>query len=64
MTKNIRNAADRAALATKGYAWVTVSPRGESKGAILSAHKTYVAAEKAAKGRDRDIIQVTMGEIY
>jgi hypothetical protein len=55
---NIRNEADRNALTLKGFTWVTVAHRGESRGAVRSKHRTYAAADKAAKGKDRMILEV------
>lgn len=54
MTKilNIRIEADRAALVAKGYTWALTQPRGENIGRIISKHKSYQAAEKAARGRE------------
>lgn len=58
-TYNIREAADCAELLRQGYEWVTVSPRGESKGDVMSRHKTISAADKAARGLDRQVVQVS-----
>lgn len=55
-TQNIRNAADRKAIISKGFRYVTVCPRGDNKGMILSRHKTRDAAEKAARNKDRHIL--------
>jgi len=55
-TQNIRNKSDRAAIIAKGYRCVTVAPRGENKGMILSRHKTRDAAENAARNKDRHIL--------
>ena len=49
---NIRNDIDRTALEAKGYRWATVLPRGENKGQIVSKHRSYELAERAAKGRE------------
>lgn len=66
MTKiyNIRHEADRAALEAAGYTWVTVRPRGENIGRVVSKHRTYDLAERAAKNRDlaiRDVLDTTAG---
>lgn len=53
---NIRNAADRNTLQAQGYKFVTVQPRGEDKGRVVSRHKTRDAAEKAANGRELAIV--------
>lgn len=58
MTQNIRNDDDRAAIEAKGYHWVTVRPRGEHKGRIVSKHRTYELAEQAAKGLELAIMDV------
>ena len=58
MTKNIRNEVDRASLIAKGFVWATIAPRGENKGVVCSAHKTNAAAERAAKGLDRAIVNI------
>lgn len=57
MTKilNIRTEADRTALVAKGYTWALTQPRGENIGRIISKHKSYAAAEKAARGRELQI---------
>lgn len=47
-TLNIRIEADRTALVTKGFTWALTQPRGENIGRIISKHKSYAAAEKAA----------------
>lgn len=52
---NIRIEADRTALFTKGFRWALTQPRGENIGYIVSKHRTYEAAEKAAKGRELNI---------
>lgn len=54
--RNIRNPSDRAALIARGYAWATVRPRGESKGRVASAHRSYERAQRIAKGRDLAIV--------
>ncbi len=66
MTKplNIRNEADRAALEAAGYKWVAILPRGENVGRVVSKHRTYELAEKAARNRDlaiRDVLDTTAG---
>lgn len=57
--RNICNPSDRAALIARGYAWATVRPRGESKGRVASAHRSYERAQRIAKGRlaivDREV---------
>jgi hypothetical protein len=58
-TYNIRNENDRAALESAGYNWVTVVPRGEHIGRVVSKHRTYELAEKAARGRELAIHDVT-----
>ena len=64
ITTNIRNDAYRTAIDLAGWKWVTVEPRGEDKGHVYSKHHTYEAAEKAAKGRERAIVNVTDGWMY
>ena len=61
---NIRNEADRTAIAAKGFTWVTVTPRGENKGQVCSKHKSYDAANKAARGVDRAILEVSESWTY
>lgn len=61
---NIRNASDRTRLLAKGFVWVTVVPRGENKGVVRSKHRTYDAADRAAKGRDRTIVEVISGDSF
>lgn len=61
---NIRNEADRTAIAAKGFTWVTVKPRGENKGEVCSKHKSYDAANKAARNIDRDIVNVSDAWTY
>jgi len=56
MELNIRKQADRAAIESKGYTVVTVVPRGDDKGMVVSRHRTLAAAEKRAKGRDLKIV--------
>lgn len=61
---NIRHEADRAAIEAAGYKWVTVLPRGENIGCVVTRHRTLDRAEKAAKGRDlaiRDVLDRTAG---
>lgn len=55
---NIRNDADRAAIEAMGYHYVTTEPRGDNIGEIVSKHKTYELAERAAKGRELKIMDV------
>ena len=55
---NIRNPEHRESLLSKGHSWATVHPRGESKGSIKSVHETYDAANKAAAGRDRHVMDL------
>lgn len=54
MTKiiNIRDNTAREALYAKGWRWALTMPRGNDKGAIVSKHRTYDAANKAARGRE------------
>ena len=61
---NIRHEADRSALEAAGYRFVTVLPHGENIGQVVSKHRTYSMAEKAAKNRDlaiRDVLDTTAG---
>ncbi len=61
-TYNIRIEADRAELEAKGFKWVTIVPRGERIGTVVSKHKSYDLAEKAARGREiaiRDVLETT-----
>lgn len=55
---NIRNETDCKELEAKGYRWATVQPRGENIGHIVSKHRTYELAEKAAKGRELAIKEI------
>lgn len=41
-----------------GYRFVTVVPRGENKGNIISKHRTRDAAERAARNVDRRIVDL------
>ncbi|MBA3242290.1 MAG: hypothetical protein H0T60_13760 [Acidobacteria bacterium] len=66
MTKilNIRIEADRAAIEAAGYKWVTVCPRGENIGRVVSKHGTYAAANKRARNRDlaiHDVLDTSAG---
>lgn len=47
---NIRNAQNCETLYAAGYRYALTLPRGEHIGQIISKHRTYEAAEKAAKG--------------
>ena len=46
------------ALVIKGWHYVTICPRGECKGDIISKHRTRDAAERAARGLDRQIVHL------
>lgn len=61
---NIRNEADRAVLEAKGFRYVTVLPRGENKGRVISKHRTYDAANTSAKGRDLQILEIANASMY
>ena len=61
---NIRNESDLATIEAKGFTWVTVEPRGESKGKVFSKHRTYDAANKAAKNLDRKIVEVSQAQYF
>lgn len=61
---NIRSEFDRAQIARMGFKWVLVHPRGERKGHVASRHRTYEAAEKAAKGRELAIVEVAEGHTF
>ena len=61
---NIRNEADRAAIEAAGYVAVTVIPRGEAKGQVISRHRTATAAEKRAAGRDIAVVIMAGAEYY
>lgn len=52
---NIRINEDREALYAQGFRWALTKPRGENIGQIVSKHRTYEAAEKAAKNRELKI---------
>lgn len=54
MTKitNIRDNDVREDLYAAGWRWALTLPRGDRKGDIVSKHRTYDAANKAAKGRE------------
>ena len=45
-------------LVTKGYRWVTVKSRGENKGDVISKHRTYDLASRAARNTDRTIVDL------
>ncbi len=62
--RKIRNPSDRAALIARGYAWATVRPRGESKGRVASAHRSYERAQRIAKGRDLAIVEIAAGDSF
>ena len=62
--RNIRNPSDRAALIARGYAWATVRPRGELKGRVASAHRSYERAQRIAKGRDLAIVEIAAGDSF
>lgn len=64
MELNIRNEADRAAIEAAGYVAVTVVPRGESKGKVISRHRSYDAANKHASGRDLAIVMMDSAEHF
>jgi hypothetical protein len=64
MNLNIRNEADRDTIETAGYTWVTVTPRGDNKGRVISRHRSNAAAEKAAKGRDLAIVCMDSAHYY
>ena len=55
---NIRREADVSALIQKNWRWVTVSTYGD-RGTVLSKHRTYEAASKAARGTSRTIVEIT-----
>lgn len=61
---NIRNAADRATIEAKGYSFVTVCPRGEHKGQVVSKHRSYDAANKAARNCDIAIVGMDSAQYY
>jgi len=63
-TLNIRNDADRNAIAKAGYHVVCVIPRGDNKGEVVSRHRSYDAANKRASGRDLAIVFVAEGHHY
>lgn len=54
-TLNIRINEDREVALSQGFNWALTLPRGENIGQIVSKHRTYEAAEKAAKGREFQI---------
>jgi hypothetical protein len=58
MILNIRSAADRTALEVHGFTWVTIQPRGDAKGTVASKHRSYAAADKAARGKELMIVEV------
>jgi len=57
---NIFNNTDRAALIAKGFKYALTLPRGENKGRIISKHKTIEAADRAAKGRELQISDLSV----
>lgn len=64
MELNIRNEKDRTAIENAGFSWVVVVPRGENKGQVTSRHRTYDAANKAARGHDRAIVGMDAARDY
>lgn len=64
MNLNIRNEADRNTIEAAGYTIVTVVPRGESKGQVVSRHRSHDAAEKRAAGRDLAIVHMDSAAYY
>lgn len=58
MKFNIRIATDRAALEAKGFTWVTIIVRGDDKGTVISKHRSYQAANNAARGKELMIVEV------
>lgn len=55
---NIRNENDREIIRKAGFKFVTVLPRGENIGRVVSRHRTYDAADKAARGKELAIESV------
>jgi len=45
-------------LVTAGYRFVTVASRGENKGDVRSKHRTRDLAERAARDKDRTIVDL------
>ena len=64
MELNIRNAADRNTIEAAGYSVVTVVPRGDNRGRVVSRHRSYEAAEKKASGRDLAIVFMDQAQDY
>jgi len=58
MTYNVRFSGDRECMISEGYKWAVTTPRGDDVGGVVSRHRTYAAAERAAKGRDLAIIDL------
>jgi len=56
---NIRNSEDRAVLLQRGFRWARVCARGQHKGCIEGAHVTYEAANRAARGCDQAIVNLS-----
>jgi hypothetical protein len=56
---NVRNENDAQALVRGGWKFVTVEPYGMSKGFVFSKHRTRKAAEAAARGKGRFILDVS-----
>lgn len=61
---NIRNEADRASIEAKGFSWVTVAQFGDGKGAVMSKHRSYEAASRAAAGRDLRIVALDQAAYF
>lgn len=64
MELNIRTTADRKNIEAAGYTVVTVVPRGDNKGQVVSRHRSYDAAEKKAAGRDLAIVFMDQAQYY
>lgn len=60
---NIRNETDRAAMIEAGFKWALVSRLGEI-GRVVSRHRTYDAANKAAKGRELHIVEIAEAQNF
>jgi len=64
MGLNIRIPTDRLHIAREGYKWVVVEHRAPKRGEVVSRHRTYEAANKAARNRDLMILDVAEAHTF
>ena len=55
---NVRHEADRRHLEAQGFRWAAAVCRGDNIGRVVSKHRTYEAANRAARNRDLDIVDL------